>query len=68
VTIHGPITRTPDPDGAWYGCKLCQVTTLARSPDQERAFLHAHQVEPDPGWLERVDRARADLAHQEVPA
>lgn len=56
---HGPIHTSPDPDGEWVGCLLCQVTTLARTTDEKRAFLHAHQVEPDPAWLARVDAYQA---------
>jgi hypothetical protein len=68
---HGPIYLDPCPEGMWATCHdptHLAVTRLCRTPDAERAFLHAHRVEPDAGWLARVDRARADLAREEVPA
>jgi hypothetical protein len=56
--------------GSWrhYLCRMCEVGEVSTGTGRGRAILHAHQVEPDPDWLARVDRARVDLARQEVPA
>jgi len=62
MTPHGPVHITPDPDGWWVGCLLCQVTVLARTPEEKRVFITVHQVQPDPAWLERQERARAEVA------
>jgi len=42
-------------------CDLCEQTRFAPSDGAARAFLHAHDPEPDPAWLARVERARAEV-------
>jgi len=59
VTVHGPVRVRVTPGGRWMVCDLCEQTRFAPSDGAARAFLHAHDPEPDPAWLERVASARA---------
>jgi hypothetical protein len=59
---HGPVWVVAMPAGWWLTCVLCELLASASTPEGVRAFLGQHQVQPDPAWLARMERARVEVA------
>lgn len=53
---HGPVLVRTTPAGRWLCCALCERIRFAASDDAAKAFLGAHDPEPDLDWLAQAER------------